>query len=80
MAEWMLDVLLFWIPTILTGSILFKLSSERIGGGDYGFPLFQNIRVWRAEQYTERGQRLLPWLFGSVLLQAAGVSLLIWVL
>jgi hypothetical protein len=79
MADWMLDVLLFGIPAILTGSVLFKLSGERVDGGDYGFPLFQNIRVWRAEQYTERGQRLLPWLLGSVLLQAAGASLLIWV-
>jgi hypothetical protein len=72
--------LLFGIPAVLSGSILFRLSTERVGGGDYGFPLFQNIRVWRAEQYTERGQRLLPWLYGSVLLQVAGASLLIWVL
>ncbi len=80
MADWTLVALLFGIPAILSGSILFKLSTERIDSGDYGFPLFQNIRVWRAEQYTERGQRLLPWLYGSFLLQVAGASLLIWVL
>ncbi len=80
MADWMLIAMFFGIPAILTGSIMFKLSSERVDGPDYGFPLLQNIRVWRAEQYTDRGQRLLPWLYGSVLLQAAGASLLIWVL
>ena len=72
--------LLFGVPALLTGSILFRLSNERVDGGDYGFPLFQNIRVWRAEQYTERGQRLLPWLYGAVLLQAVGAGLLIWVM
>ena len=80
MAEWIVMALFFGLPAILTGSIMFKLSNERIDGPDYGFPVFQNIRVWRAEQYTERGQRLLPWLYGSVLLQAAGASLLIWLL
>jgi len=76
----MLISLFFGIPAILTGSIMLKLSSERVDGPDYGVPLFQNIRMWRAEQYTDRGQRLLPWLYGAVLLQAARASLLIWVL
>jgi hypothetical protein len=80
MAQWVVFAACFGVPAALTGSLLLMLANERADSGDYGFPLFQNLRMWRPEQYTERGQRLLPWLYVAVGLQTAGAIILISVL
>jgi hypothetical protein len=77
--EWLLFVLLFGAPATLTGTVLLRLSNERVEHAP-GFPLLENVRVWDPNRYTERGQRLLPWLFGAVLLEITGAALLIWLL
>ncbi len=71
-------LLLFIVPTTTTLVLLYRLSSSKIeDDSSGGFPLFESIRIWNPDQYTESGRRLLPYLYGAIILQVFCYGLLV---
>jgi hypothetical protein len=77
-------LLLFLVPALFYFALLYRISAfrrdEQKPSGYFGSPFESMTEVLTRSNYTEAGQRLLPWLVGSVVLLGLGALGALWVI
>ncbi len=80
----LIGLALFIAPALLYFALLHKISAFRRdrlkASAKFGFPLESMTEVLTRSNYTEAGQRLLPWLGGSIVLVVLGALAALWVI